>query len=240
VASLAFETGSVQMSDGTHEPGRESNSLRAFVRGAWLLLFVQLAVAVLVFGALSAASSRLNAILSETARRQQELTELRRTRDELQQTVNGVRVTLQRARDATLIVREGIIAFHNGRYTEAITQYERALELDADNAYVRDLLSYSQYMAARAALRAGATADAAKYFEAAVTSVRQVLQEIPGYLGGYVELAVYECARNQPDAAVAAYEAALARSPAAGAEFGSRLGEIPQRCSALRQRITAP
>lgn len=33
-------------------------------------------------------------------------------------------------------------------------------------------------------------------------SVRQVLQEIPGYLGGYVELAVYECARNQPDAAV--------------------------------------
>lgn len=227
------------MSDATHEPSRESKSLRAFVRGAWLLLSVQLAVAVLVFGALSVASSRLNAILSETARRQQELTELRSTRTELQHTLDGLRVTLQRARDATLIVREGIIAFHNGRYVQAIAQYERALELDAENAYVRDLLSYSQYMAGRAALRAGATADAAEYFEAAVISVRQVLQEIPGYLGGYVELAVYECARNQPDAAVDAYEAALARSPAARAEFVSRIVEIPQRCTALRQRIIA-
>ena len=227
------------MSNAKHETPRESDSLRAFVRGAWLLLSIQLAVAVLVFGALSAASVRLNTILAETARRQQELTELRSARDELQQTLDGLRTTLQRARDATLIVRDGIIAFHNGRYTQAISQYERALGLDSANSYVRDLLSYSQYMAGRTALRAGATADAAGYFEAAVMSVRQVLQEIPEYLGGYVELAVYECARNQPDAAVAAYEAALARSPAAHAEFVRRVGEIPQRCTTLRQRLTA-
>src|SRR5262245_10706431 len=227
------------MRDAMHEPAGESRSLRAFVRGAWLLLSVQLAVAVLVFGALSVASVRLNTILAETARRQQELTELRGARDELQQTLDGLRMTLQRARDATLIVRDGIIAFHNGRYPQAIAQYERALELDADNAYVRDLLSYSQYMAGRAALRASATVDAAGYFAAAVTSVRQVLQEIPGYIGGYVELAVYECARGQPDAAVAAYDAALAHSPAAREEFGRRVGEIPQRCTALRQRLAA-
>jgi tetratricopeptide (TPR) repeat protein len=222
-----------------HDPTRESRFLRAFVRGAWLLLSAQLAVAVLVFGALSLASARLNNILAETARRQQELTELRSTRNELHRTLDGLRMTLQRARDATLIVRDGIIAFHNGRYAQAIAQYQRALELDADNAYVRDLLSYSQYMAGRAALRAGATADAAEYFAAAVMSVRQVLQEVPGYLGAYVELAVYECARNQPDSAVAAFEAALKRSPAARQEFVTRLGEIPQRCTALRQRITA-
>lgn len=225
------------MSDAMQDPARESRSLRAFVRGAWLLLSVQLAVAVLVFGALSVASARLNTILTETARRQQELTELRGARDELQQTLDGLRMTLQRARDATLIVRDGIIAFHNGRYAQAIAHYERALELDVDNTYVRDLLSYSQYMAGRAALRVGATADAAKYFEAAVMSVRQVLKEMPGYLGGYVELAAYECARNQPGAAVAAYEAAVARSPVAREEFGSRVGEIPQSCDALRQRI---
>jgi PAS domain-containing protein len=107
------------MSDAMHDPAGESHSLRAFVRGAWLLLSVQLAVAVLVFGALSVASARLNTILAETARRQEELTELRGARDELQKTLDGLRMTLQRARDATLIVRDGIIAFHNGRYAQA-------------------------------------------------------------------------------------------------------------------------
>ena len=227
------------MSDAMHEPAREFHPLRAFVRGVWLLLSVQVAVAVLVFGAVSLASARLNTILAETARRQQELTDLRSAREELQQTIDGLRMTLQGARDATPIVRDAIIAFHNGRYAPAIAQYERALELDADNAYIRDLLGYSQYMAGRAALRAGATADAARYFDAAVMSVRQVLQETPGYIGGYIELAVYECARNQPDAAVNAYETALERSPAAGAEFRSRVGEVPQRCTALLQRLTA-
>jgi hypothetical protein len=99
---------------------------------------------------------------------------------------------------------------------------------------VRDLLSYSQYMAGRAALRAGATVDAAGYFDAAVMSVRQVLKERPAYLGGYVELAVYECARNEPGAAVAAV-----RSRARALASGARGVREPRRRNSAELRHAA-
>jgi tetratricopeptide (TPR) repeat protein len=144
-----------------------------------------------------------------------------------------------RAHDATPIVRSAIISFHNRRYAEAIDQYQEALRLDPANSYVRDLMSYSQYMAGRTALSAGEVDTSARHLDDAVASIRQVLREIPDYMGGYVELAIYECARNQPDAALAAYDAALARSQDARDAFAGRIGEIPQRCAALRGRIAA-
>ena len=55
------------------EPTRDTNPLRAFVRGAWILLVVQLTVALVVFGALTYASIQLNGILRETAEKQAEL-----------------------------------------------------------------------------------------------------------------------------------------------------------------------
>jgi predicted TPR repeat methyltransferase len=94
-------------------------------------------------------------------------------------------------------------------------------------------------MAGRAAQSSGDTETSARLFEDAVMSVRRVLEEIPDYIGGYVELAIYECVRGQQDAALAAYEAARARSPQAKDEFAGRIGEIPQRCSALRSRLAA-
>jgi cytochrome c-type biogenesis protein CcmH/NrfG len=114
-----------------------------------------------------------------------------------------------------------------------------ALALDAGNWYVRDLLSYSQYRAGREAVRDGRAADAARYFEDAVASVRQVIEAQPNYIGGYVELAIYECARDRPKAAIAAYDAALARTTDARDAFANRAGEIPQRCSALQRRLAA-
>ena len=217
----------------------ESNPLRAFVRGAWILLLVQLAVAILVFGALTYASLQLNRILDETARKQNELQALQTEHEGLKKSVEELRKGLQNAHDATPIVRSAIISFHNRRYEEAVDQYQEALRLDAGNSYVRDLMSYSQYMAGRTALSAGQLETSARRFEDAVASVSQVLREVPDYVGGYVELAIYECARNQPDAALAAYDAALARSQGAKDTFVSRLPEIPQRCAALRSRLAA-
>ena len=217
----------------------ESSPLRAFVRGAWILLLVQLAVALLVFGALSYASVQLNRILGETAVMQDNLKNLRTERKSLQQSIDQLKQSLQNAHDATPIVRSAINSFHNRRYAEAVDQYQEALRLDPDNHWVRDLMSYSQYMAGRAALTAGQVETSARRFEDAVASVRQVLREVPDYIGGHVELAIYECARDQPDAALAAYDAALARSQDAKEAFASRLGEIPQRCAALRSRLRA-
>jgi hypothetical protein len=95
-------------------------------------------------------------------------------------------------------------------------------------------------MAGRAALRAGEAETGARHLEEAVASVRQVLEDAPDYIGGYVELSIYECARDRTEAALAAYDAALARSAPAKDVFVSRIGEIPTRCDALRSRIRAP
>jgi cytochrome c-type biogenesis protein CcmH/NrfG len=217
----------------------ESNPLRAFVRGAWILLLVQLVVALLVFGAITYGSLQLSSILDQTAVKHRELQDLQTERTSLQQSIGELRQGVQNAHDATPIVRSAIISFHNRRYADAVDQYQEALRLDPANTYVRDLMSYSQYMAGRTALSAGQLETSARRFEDAVDSVRQVLREVPNYIGGYVELAIYECARNQSDAALAAYDAALARSQDAKDAFASRLGEIPQRCAALRGRLAA-
>lgn len=219
------------------EATSDTNPLRAFVRGAWILLVVQLTVALVVFGALTYASIQLTGILRETAEKQAELDKLRMASQTLEKSIGELRKGLQNAHDATPIVRGAIIAYHNRRYDDAIEQYERALQLDPANSYVRDLMSYSQYMAGRAAERAGDVETSMGLYGDAVASVSQVLQETPDYFGGYVELAVYECARDRPDAALAAFEAALSRSAVAADIFASRIGEIPQRCSALRSRI---
>jgi tetratricopeptide (TPR) repeat protein len=223
-----------------NEETGESNPLRAFVRGTWTLLLVQLTVALLVFGAITYASLQLNGILRETADQQQKLQDVQTKYDDLLKSLEEQRQALQKAHDATPIVRSAIIAFHNRRYAAAIEQYEEALELDPSNSWVRDLLSYSQYMDGRLAQSRGDVETSTRRFEDAVASVRQVLQDTPDYLGGYVELAVYECARDRPEAAVAAYDAALARSSFAERAFAGRIGEIPQRCTALRSRLTAP
>lgn len=217
----------------------DHNPLRAFVRGTWILIVVQLTVALLVFAALTIASIQLKGILNEMAEKQTQLETLRKTTQELEGSIGEVRKSLQNAHAATPLVRSAIISFHNRRYDDAIDQYRDALQLDPANSYVRDLLSYSQYMAGRAALNAGQADQGMRLLGDAVTSVRQVLAEVPDYIGGYVELAIYECARDQLDAAVSAYDAALARTAAARDQFAARLGEIPQRCTALRSRIAA-
>jgi cytochrome c-type biogenesis protein CcmH/NrfG len=216
----------------------ESHPLREFVRGVWRLLLVQLAVAVLVFVALAIAARQLNRILERTVEAQAALNRLEEDKGRLQSELDAQRNRLQAARDATPIVRTAIIAYHNRRYEQAITAYQEALRLDGDNLWVRDLLSYSQYMAGLAGRTSGDPAAAIRYFDDAVSSVSLVLEKNPGYAGGYVELAAYECARNRPDAAVAAYETALMRATDARSEFANRLGEIPQRCSGVRDRIT--
>jgi tetratricopeptide (TPR) repeat protein len=216
----------------------DSHPLRGFVRGVWRLLLVQLAVAVLVFVALAIAARQLNRILDRTVAAQDALERLEGERARLESDLKEQRDRLQAARDATPIVRAAIIAYHNRRYEQAITAYQEALRLDGDNLWVRDLLGYSQYMAGLAVRTSGDATGAMRYFDDAVSSVSLVLEKNPGYAGGYVELAAYECARNRPDAALAAYDTALTRAPGAEGEFASRRVEIPQRCTGVRDRIT--
>jgi len=222
----------------------ESQPLRAFVRGAWLLLAAQLMVSVLVFGFLAIAARRLNSIMAQTAEQtanlalaRRSLADVREEQAKQQQTLETLRQELERAREATPFVRDAINAYHAGRYPQAIALYDEALTFDPNNWYIRDLLSYSQYLAGRRAVSAGRRAEGERYFEEAVASVGRVIESKPNYLGAYVELAVYECARDRPEAALAAYDAALARTQDASSTFRNRVGEIPQRCTVLHRRL---
>ena len=90
VAGVALAAVPRWMRSTMNEATSESHSLRAFVRGAWLLLLVQLAVAVLVFGVLAAASARLNAIVAETSARRAELVRLPSRADRSSENVRRV------------------------------------------------------------------------------------------------------------------------------------------------------
>lgn len=212
---------------------RESARQRSAVQAAWVsVAAAALLLAMLVIGA----GWRLKRMEEQRTSLAGQLTTLRSERHDLQHSVAELTERLQKAHDTVPYVNDAINKYHNGRYADAVKQYQHALSLDPTNVWIRDLMSYSQYMAG---LRAQTPHERAQWFEGAVASVGQVLREDPDYTGGYVELAIYECQRDRPDAAVAAYEAARTRSQEAKHAFETRLAEIPQRCAGLRKRLLA-
>lgn len=241
---VAFAAGECEGRNNMSDAASDPNPLRAFVRGTWILLIVQLVVALFVFGALTYASMQLSGVLRQIAEKQAEVRAL--------ETQEGVlRRRLVDAISAIPHIRGGVDFYHTGlsreqtqryqqaldAYEEAIHRYQQALLLVRDDPYVLDLMSYSQYMAGRMADRTSQTELGGRHFEGAVASIRQSLQTEPRNIGGYVELAIYECARGRYDAGVAAFEEALSREPTARDMFMGRLAEIPSRCTSLRDRL---
>lgn len=119
------------MNDATENP------LRAFVRGTWLLLIVQLAVALVVFGALAYASYQLNTILSETRQRQAALAELQFEHDDLQSRITGLAGAYPHLRD-------GLQAIGQGDWAAARRAFEDADKLSPNEALILRPLSEAQ------------------------------------------------------------------------------------------------
>lgn len=229
---------------------RQNPSLRAFVRGAWLVLTVQFLVALIVFTALGYGAVRLSNILGQLHSKQEEL----HTKQEQVAALNA-RI---RAFEASMpFIRGGIVAFQDGlpffdgrsdpednpalalsSFRIAVASYDQALKLDPENAYTLDLKSYAQYYVGLAARSADPGAAQAS-IEAAAGTMREGLRLDPQSLNGYFQLAIYLCQLDRFDEAVAAYDDAIARRGVeiVVQEFSAREGEIVRRCEPLRQRF---
>lgn len=229
-----------------NENQSERAPIRAFIRGTWILIVLQFAIALLLFGMMTYASFRLIDVLRKTAEieqaleaKQTELDDVRQNLEELQVSRDEARESLRRARASTPLVRDAIISYHNRRYQRAVALYDEALRLDPDNVYVLDLKSYSEYRAGLAARNLGNTETAEAYFDEATKTIEQALDLEPRNLNGYIQLAIYSCASDENEKAIASYQDAISRfGENAGAAFSSRINEFPVRCTGLRELLT--
>ena len=115
------------------------------------------------------------------------VTALRRTADTLTSQVDSLKRETAGLREALTAARAGINAFHAGDYLGAVGQYDKVIRDDSSNAYLLNLRAYSLFKAGR--------------IDEAIRSQQLSLRADPGYAWGYFDLARFECARGNWDAA---------------------------------------
>jgi tetratricopeptide (TPR) repeat protein len=216
---------------------------RLFVRSAWILLLVQLGAAgvALVITAwawfqvrpLFAQREELRAAIQQQrvqlqGLRQQEIT----ARDDiaqLQWEATRLRAELGGARAATPMLVEGINAFHRKDYKLAVDRYGQALLLNPGDAYVYNLMSYSQFKSGD--------------LTGAIETLLRSLQLNPSYDWGYFDLARYQCAAGRPqdglDTIARAAEERGDPIRQLAAFFLKEDGEFRRLCSSVLPQIQA-
>lgn len=215
-----------------------SAPLQRFVRSAWVLLFFQLFAAFAAVGVTAWAAFQVRPLLAQRDQLARDVDGLSRQKAELEskrQTLAAENERLaerltrgrQEARvRAADFIRRGINAYHAGDFAGAIRNYEEALQLDPENAYVLDLKSYSQF-------RGGD-------LDGAISSISTALSVDPSYVYGYSELARYACAAGRHDLAVETYQRAKGDHPGVVNLFSSLLrddGEFARLCGSAGERF---
>lgn len=172
--------------------------LHRFVRSAWTLLLFQLIAAIAAVGVTAWAAFQVRPLLQQREELAAEIEQSRTAVAALETQKAELERTLSGAREATEQVRNAINAYHAGNFRDAVGYYDAALQLDAENPYVLDLKSYSQF-------RAGDV-------EGAIASVNQALTLQPAFVYAYSDLARYLCASRRFDEAASAYDRARAQN----------------------------
>ena len=127
------------------------------------------------------------------------VTALRRTADTLTSQVDSLKRETAGLREALTAARAGINAFHAGDYLGAVGQYDQVIRNDSSNAYLLNLRAYSLFKAGR--------------IDDAIYSQQLSIRANPGYTWGYFDLARFECARGNWDAAREALDRLLKLHP---------------------------
>lgn len=131
-----------------------------------------------------------------------------------------VKAQLSKEREALAAGRDAINAFHAGNYEEALNDYDRALALDPENAYILNLKGYVLFKMKR-------FSDAAQALDAS-TKVD------PQYAWAYFDLARVQCAAGNLNEARTAIEKALNLRPELK-ETMANDGEFTRVCKPLQQ-----
>ena len=155
--------------------------------------------AVVVLGALWLSYGQLRALQTEVKALESDATKLRTENRELTQRAEAMRNEIKGLREALTASRDAIVAFHQRDYGTAVALYEQALRADPDNAYLLNLKAYSLFK-----LRRGRDA---------IEVQRESIRIDPDYAWGYFDLARFQCAVGEFDAARKAIEIALEKHP---------------------------
>jgi tetratricopeptide (TPR) repeat protein len=129
---------------------------------------------------------------------------------------------LHSTREAIAFVTNGINLYHERRYDEAVMAYNRALDLDSQNAHVLNLKGYSLFKARR--------------FNESIETLRKAVEVAPNYAYGYFDLARVSCAVGKLDEASNAIGKAIKLWPELR-ERMKRDGEFTQLCQPLLNEI---
>lgn len=129
--------------------------------------------------------------------------------------VSSLRFALSASRDA-------IAAFHARDYKGAVSLYEAALDADPDNAYVINLKAYSFF-------KLGKLSDA-------IATQEFGLRIDPGYTWGLFDLARFQCAAGDVEAASKSIGEAIAREERFR-QLALQDGEFSRLCSSLVQEL---
>jgi TPR repeat/Tetratricopeptide repeat len=131
----------------------------------------------------------------ELRRVQMEVQRAQVERSSLRAELNSALQQLQRSREATQYVTQGINYYHQSRYELAVENYDRALALDPNNPYIVNLKGYALFKLHR--------------LQPAIDALQRAVSADPNYAWGYFDLARAYCANGEYDHARDAIAAAL-------------------------------
>jgi tetratricopeptide (TPR) repeat protein len=188
------------------------------------LIPIALALLLILFTSWRIKQAQRNvAVLNKEAERYSaEAVELQGRLEEMEKSLRNVTKQLHSSREAVAFVTDGINLYHGRRYDEAVMAYNRALNLDPQNAYVLNLKRYSLFKARR--------------FNESIETLRKAVEVGPDYAWGYFDLARVSCAVGKLEEASNAIKKAIELRPEIR-EIMKGDGEFTQLCRPLLNQI---
>jgi len=157
-----------------------------------------------------------------------ELKPLLMQREELRSQVASLNTQLKSAqselatyREALDAAREGINEYHAGNYAGAVANYDSALKLDPNNAYLLDLKGYSLFKGRR--------------LDDAVATLLESVRADPKYAWGYFDLARVYCAAGKFSDAKTAADMAVSISSTMRSKMDAD-GEFRRLCQPILKK----
>jgi tetratricopeptide (TPR) repeat protein len=177
---------------------RENGSARLPAR-IRLVAASQIALAIVALAISVFVGMKIQPLIEEERRLRGEVESAQVELAQARRDIESTQERLKSSREAVSWVTNGINAYHQGQYREAVALYGRALNLDPENPYIHNLRGYSLFKL--------------KEFDDAIAAQKRAVEVDPRYGWGYFDLARVLCAAERFEEASAAVRQALAIRP---------------------------
>jgi tetratricopeptide (TPR) repeat protein len=192
----------------------QSREKAAFRRSVLIFaVLVTLAVAILAYTGI-----RVRRAVDEAERAQSLAQNARTELASVRQEYEATQRRLERSREATQNVTQGINYYHQGNYAAAVRSYNEALNLDPENAYVLNLKGYSLFKQRK--------------LKEAIVTLETAVKMAPDYAWGYFDLARAQCAAGEVEGARRSVTKAVTLRPGLRSVMRSD-GEFQRVCQSI-------